>query len=510
MPEAAKWYLLPKPMHWPEIPSGPRTVAAIPGRQILRCETTRGKTHRLIGLRAMATLRICFALSLVVGLTGSLACKTKPSAAPTTAGGASAMGDWDAWRDLSPLVEVADTHAPPAIKDAIGQASTLIREGKMRSAEMHLRKFTTSEGRNWVAAARGDLAALYFTVCIRGIAFRLQDLPQGGEPPSRRADFSENTTIEPGDISVESILTDLDAAIASKVPPLVVQARIARARMAAYASQCPANAEVARMTEETVKTDLAILAAEGHLTPDLAYMWAGLQYAEFSGAAAKPFLLQARDAGYSDPMVTYMLAAIALEQLDFDNADKLAVEAIEIYRQLGDPMQEAQCHFIRGEVARMRKQIGPAHQHYREAIKLVPTHVASLLGRTRLVMGEQGASAAVVHLEKLLPALLFKGELNPEQAQQAAANLEALVVMAREPEMADLCRAALLSNVDGEPQALRRGIRYFYAATLDARLGEYEHARGHAIMARDEFAETGLGEALAEQVNAFLAQIAAG
>lgn len=457
----------------------------------------------------MARHRI-FALFFAASLAGSVACKTATPETPTEAGEATAMGDWDAWRDLSPLVEVAKTHAAPATATALEQASGMIREGKLLSAELHLRKFTTTEGRDWVAAARGDLAALYFTKCIRGVAFRLVDLAPGSEPPSREADFSEDTAIEPGDVSVESVLTDLEQAVASKVPALAVQARIARARMAAYASQCPANREVARMTEETVKTDLAILAAEGHLTPDLAYMWAGLQYAEFSGAAAKPFLLQARDAGYSDPMVIYMLAAIALEQLDFANADKLATEAATVYKQLGDPMQEAQCHFIRGEVARMQDQLPQAKKHYQTALALVPTHVASLLGGVRLVLGEQGPNAAVGHLEKTLPKLLFEGELSPEQAQRAASNLEALVVMAREPQMADLCRAALLSNVDDEPQALRRGIRYFYAATLDARLGEYDHARGHAIMARDEFAETDLGEALSEQVNRFLARIEAG
>ncbi|MEM6995172.1 MAG: hypothetical protein AAF721_31965 [Myxococcota bacterium] len=36
---------------------------------------------------------------------------------------------------------------------------------------------------------------------------------------------------------------------------------------------------------------------------------------------------------------------------------------------------------------------------------------------------------------------------------------------------------------------MRRGIRYFYAATLEVRLREYQIAHGHGVMARDEFAE---------------------
>jgi hypothetical protein len=40
------------------------------------------------------------------------------------------------------------------------------------------------------------------------------------------------------------------------------------------------------------------LAAENHLTPDLAYMWAGVQMQTYSGAAARPFLLQALEGGF--------------------------------------------------------------------------------------------------------------------------------------------------------------------------------------------------------------------
>lgn len=36
--------------------------------------------------------------------------------------------------------------------------------------------------------------------------------------------------------------------------------------------------------------------------------------AEFSGAAAKPFLLLAREGGYTNPSVVYMLGVIALER----------------------------------------------------------------------------------------------------------------------------------------------------------------------------------------------------
>jgi hypothetical protein len=39
---------------------------------------------------------------------------------------------------------------------------------------------------------------------------------------------------------------------------------------------------------------------------------------------------------------------------------------------------------------------------------------------------------------------------------------------------------------------VRRGLRYFFAATLDVRLGEYEVAHGHGVLAKEEFAESGM------------------
>ncbi len=60
-------------------------------------------------------------------------------------------------------------------------------------------------------------------------------------------------------------------------------------------------------------------------------------------------------------------------------------------------------------------------------------------------------------------------------------------MLATESEIAALCRDAMLAEVELEPDLVRRGLRYFIAATLDARLGEYTHARAHALLARDEF-----------------------
>lgn len=415
-------------------------------------------------------------------------CKGKASRAPAagTAQAATAMGSWPAWLDLSPLLEVARSHAPEQTVAALSQASQLLRDGKARTADARLSPLADGEGRHWIAVARADLAAIYFTTCIRGVVWRLEDL-KPDTPPTRRSDFSEDTRIAPGDVSVEAMLTNLDAAVAAREPALQTQARIARARVTAYSARCPANDEVQELSEGILKNDLATLAAENHLTPDLAFLWAGVQMAEFSGAAAKPFLLLAKDGGYTDPSVVYMLGVIALEQHELDRADAHAREAVDRYAGLGDREQQAQSVVLRGEIARARKDPKAARQHYDAALKLQPGHPTAILGNARLVLAADGESRAIAYLQRALAQVLLTGPLRRENIGLAAANLESLTMLANDMELAALCRDALLAEVELEPDLVRRGLRYFFAATIDARLGEYTHARAHAVLARDEF-----------------------
>lgn len=433
--------------------------------------------------RALALLALVLALGP--------ACKGRKSRNPDsdTSQSATAMGSWDAWLDLSPLLEVARSHAPEKTVDALAKASKLLQDGKARSADALLAPLADSDGRHWIAVARADLAALYFTTCIRGVAWRLEDLTQKS-PPTRRSDYSENTRLGQGDISVEAMLTNLDAATAAKDAALVVQARIARARVTAFSARCPATPDVQQLSEGILKNDLATLAAENHLTPDLAFLWAGVQMSEFSGAAARPFLLMAKDGGYTDPSVIYMLGVIALEQRDLERADTYASEALAQYAKIGDKDQQAQALFLRGEVARARNDAATARKHYESAQKIVPGHPAAILGVARLVLTKDGSSSAIKYLHGILPQVALTGPLSREKIPVATDNLEALAMFVQEGDLVAVTRDALLNEVDLEPDVTRRGLRYFFAATLDARLGEYAHARAHAALARDEFATT--------------------
>ena len=143
-------------------------------------------------------------LLLACLLVPGVACKRKPGATPSPAGAAqesAAMGTWDAWLDLAPLLEVARTHAPATTTAALEKSTKLLRTGKARRADRQLALLADSDGRHWISVARADLAALYFTRCIRGVFWRLEDLGPKSNP-TRRSDFSEETRIEPDDISV--------------------------------------------------------------------------------------------------------------------------------------------------------------------------------------------------------------------------------------------------------------------------------------------------------------------
>lgn len=439
--------------------------------------------------RPSAVLALCAAL-----LAGG--CKrgaSEPPVAGSAAASAAAMGTWDEWRDLTPLVEAARTHASKPTIAGLERARALLREGKVRAADRALAELADSDGRDWIAAARGDLAALYFTVCLRGIAWRL---PETIAAANRRSvDFDEGVAIEPGDVSIEPLLTGLDGAAESRVPALATQGRIARARVTAFVGRCAPNEDVAQLAQAIYKSDLAQLAAEGHLTPDLAYHWGGVQLGEYSGAAARPFLLQAREAGFDDPALAYLLAVIALEQRELEQADTYASEALAAFKKLGDPVQEAQTRFVLGEIARTRKDTRAALAAYEAALKSDPEHTAALLGLARVHLEDDGEIAATRALGAHLRGLLGQGPLTAERAKEAAGTLESMVILIAEPTIASACRAALLQDIDSEPDPLRRGLRYYFAATLDIRLAEFQSAKGHAILARDEIAESGVDEA---------------
>lgn len=434
-------------------------------------------------MRRLASLVFVLALALTACVGG-----------PRSRGDAVPMGSWPAWQDLDPLLEVAENHVDASTAERLREAQALLREGKPRAADAVLAKATHGGGRHWAAVARANLAALYFTKCIRGIAWRLpESLDESGL--RREVDFDPSTRVEAGDLSVEALLTNLDDAIEAGKdrPALRTQARIARVRVAGFVSSCPANPEVERRAAAVMNSDLATLAAEHHLTPDLAYLWASVQLQTYSGAAARPFLLQALEGGFDDPSVIYMLAAVAYEQGELDEADELAMQAADAYATLGDTEQGAQCVYLRGEVARAGSRWDAADGHYRSVLAQEPIHPGAMLGRAAVELGRGDQNGAVEVLAGHVRELMGGDrELSESDALAVIDSVEALAIVANADtlEVVQVVRAALLLDIESEPDPFRRGVRFFYAATLEVRLGDYESARGHAVTASIEFEDS--------------------
>jgi len=420
------------------------------------------------------------------------------------------MGSWPAWQDLTPLIEVAKSHVDPNVLAVMVEGQALLREGKARSADKVLARAASSSGRHWIAVARANVAALNFTTCIRGVAWRL---PDDLGPHPRTVDYDPATKIGPGDLSVEALLTNLDDAIEAgkSSPSLMTQAKIARVRMTGFVASCPPNADVAQRASAIMNSDLATLAAENHLTPDLAYMWAGTQIQAYSGAAARPFLIQALEGGFDDPSVTYMLAAIAFEQRDLDQAEQLASEAAARYEEIGDPGQRAQVAFLRGEIGVAAETFERAEAHYNEALALIPSHSGAILGLTEVERERNGGLAASERLQGMIVAVtLGSQELDERMAAAVVDDLESLVIMANADhiELAQVTRDALLLGIEMEEDPFRRGLRYFYAAALEVRLGEYDSAKGHAVAAGMEFDDGAFGVPVKADPREFLDRLA--
>ena len=429
---------------------------------------------------------------LLTGASVGLATTTGCVNAKLGRGSEVPMGSWPAWQDLTPLLEIAKAHVDASTYAAMEQASALLREGKARSADEALAAAAASGGRHWIAVARADLASMHFTTCIRGVAWRLPDEPG---PHERTRDYDPASKVGPGDLSVEALLTNLDAALEAgkNSPSLATQARIARVRVTGFAVSCPANPEVESRASAIMNSDLATLAAEAHLTPDLAYMWAGVQLQSYSGAAARPFLLDALEGGFDDPSVTYMLAAIAFEQGELDNAETLAAEAAARYVEVGDPTQQAQIAALRGEIALVSERFADAEAQFASALELLPNHTGAMLGLAEVERDREGPLMAAERLTPLIRQLTRgDAELDERTAMSVIDDLESLVILANadELEIAQITRDALLFEIDLEPDPFRRGARYFYAAALEVRLGDYDSARGHAATAIVEFDET--------------------
>lgn len=400
---------------------------------------------------------------------------------------------WAAWQVLGPLLADAQHQVDEETFTALVESAELLVQDKAADARERLQLAAAGSAPHWVAVAQADLAVMHFSRCIRGVAWRIEN----GAQSQREMDFSTETKLGALDLSVEAMLTRLDTAVEVSqkrgAKSLLKHARIARARVTAYTAQCAPNDEVSAQANAVMRADLATLAAEDHLSPDLAYLWAAIQYESYSRQAARPFLLEAKQGGFADPSVDLLLAEIALESGNFVEAETRAAEAEDAYATIEAKFGRAQALVLRAESHRRREQHAEAKALYASATRLDPQNIDARLGNTRVTLVVDGPSAALNEMREHI-LILIGGELadegdpQPASVAEAAGRLEAFIISINEDlEMASLCRSALLHEVDLDEDPLRRGLRYYFAATLDVALGDYGAGQGHAAAAELEF-----------------------
>ena len=392
---------------------------------------------------------------------------------------------WDAWRDLSPVIDVAAPFVGKDTRKVLSSSKKLLARGAAKTADEHLRAVAGGPDGLWISVIRANVLALNFTRCVRGIAWRLEDL-EGGAPTTRVIDNDPATRLGPNDISVEATLSNLEQAVErSSSRALTLHARIARARVTTTVLTCPPNATVAELAQATAQQDLATLAAQEQLPPDLAYVWAQVQMSSYSAAAAKPFFLRALNGGFNGPTVEYMLSIVSLELREYEEAMRRAQAAAEIYAERGERGQAAQAWAVHGEACRRADQPAAATAAFERALGFDPIEPTAILGFARLEIAAGRDPQDT--LGDRLRALYGEGPLTPDLAQTLVQTLEALAYIADEElALSQALRDSLIDEVDVDPDPARRALRYFFAATLDARLGDLTRAHGRAAVALAE------------------------
>src|SRR5690606_38595792 len=212
--------------------------------------------------------------------------------------------------------------------------------------------------------------------------------------------------------------------------------------------------------------------------------------------------------GFEHPAVFHMLAATSLEQRELEPAEEFAGKALQAYEQQKDHSGMAQVWHLRSEIARARggkDAAARARAHAKRALELDPRYVPALLTLADMELEAGRESDAMDLVHRRLGAWLGEKPFDAASLEEGAATLEGLVIAVEEPAMVQLVRDALLLRIDRGSDPARRGLRYFCAATLAARLQEFQLAHGHGVLAREEFGESELDPPM--DIEAFLERV---
>jgi tetratricopeptide (TPR) repeat protein len=437
-------------------------------------------------LRA-AKFVLCFLASLTATACAPLRSDRQDSAV-------SPESMWSQWGRLAPILLIASQRVQdPHSRTLLKNLEKDIDRGDWRRAQLELIKKRDGVDRHWMTVIRANLAALHYVDCFAGLTLRLPTAQTMVQARAIHREAPEKA--EPGDISIEELLVALDEATLDQDFALQTQSRIARARMSAIVALCPANQLVAKRAQEQLAADLSMLAAAGHLAPDLAYLWAIDRLNQGLPNAASPHLLAAREGGYLDPHVDLLLAQIDLE-LGFLDSAREAIMRAEKHEpsEVGEAWL-AEVLSLRGDIEWARNDLTAAKLAYERAEKLAPANPAAALGKARIAIHKQKLDIAVGEIRRAMENQASAESLTGDRQARERLTIffdQLLLTIEREPALAEAIEEALVTDIHSDASPVRRAYRYLALATLNVRTGDLELARGRAVLARDAWLESGL------------------
>lgn len=404
-----------------------------------------------------------FGLILSLILFSACAKSSKQSADP-----------WTQWYQMQLPVQLASARV------SAGQAKRFKRFQKQVAAQNYPQALALlqdpgldAQGKAWAQVLAGQLAGLHTRACEGG---QWLYFSEPGQPKRAR-------------LSMLTLLDQLEPLQNSDDPSLATQAKTASARVMTIARDCPG----ARTVQAKAKTELPALLGEladrqsTSLPPDLAYLWATFYLEQEQWSKARHWLKVAQDQGLDDPRITLARAQAHYGEGHYKQALQQATRGAQaIPPTFKGPAAQAWTLAARSAWALGNASLSA--KHLRQALRKDPTHSGAWA--LYILMHSEPSEACTSELPARLEPLWDISWAQPPTLFWLLDDMLAILDQEGPDPLACLAQA-LVWDIDQEQDPALRGIRYFYAATLDTRLGDLQSALGRALLARAEFESAG-------------------
>lgn len=386
----------------------------------------------------------------------------------------SPQDSWHSWLSMELPVKIASSRVSKRSSKLFDAFAKAAQQGDYPRAIAQLDNLPhNTAARAWSVILRGQLAGLHTQACAQGQWLELR--------ASKKA--------RPARLSMLEILDGLEPLAASPDKILARQAEIAQARILVIARDCPGARTVQQRAREKLRTTLSHLSRDmgDSLPPDLCFLWANEELEGGKPARASKWLDRARAQGLDDPRIDLATAQAAFEEKRFKDAERFAAKGAKRLNKR-HPELRAQAWSLAARSSWARS-CHDSTRNYLARAQSAQAYHPSLLAMQSLLASQAPERCSEELASKLAPLW----ELPWKEAPTLIWALDELMREADRdgPNSLRCLASALVWDIDTCPEPALRGTRYFYAATLDTRLGLVQSALGRAIVARTEFDSAG-------------------